>query len=425
MKSRSRLIVLSVLFAASIAAVFMLGAASSDAQARTDAAVHVDATASTPVANKPLAEYRSELLDLAFKTATALPVVPHIKNRSRAQEAVVEACFELDQPRRALAYVEKIDNWRRGVGYADFAFYCARHGDTAEVQQYLDLANQVSEKTQGDDAQDWQRDRIRVKIASTHAILGQTEKAAQFESGTVDSESGKVDAARAMVSDADAFTERIKEVDADIATGGFDQTRNALETCAQLFNRFYADGERRTQVEEKIKTSWGKLPVLVRLDLMIELTQFALNHGDRTKALDLLKDTQAIVDEAQWTAEYHVPTLARLARLRHLAGDTQRARADADAALTMFDAEREQIGNIYRAGALRPLAEAYASMGDAAGALKVYKKVVEEGLENPNSRPRAEDLSATCCSMAVQGVEPDAALRARLAQIYEKLGDPW
>ena len=64
-------------------------------------------------------------------------------------------------------------------------------------------------------------------------------------------------------------------------------------------------------------------------------------------------------------------------------------------------------------------------MGDTATALSAYKRAVEEGVENPNSRPRAEDLSATCLSMAVHGVEPDAVLWTRIRQINDGLGDPW
>lgn len=81
--------------------------------------------------------------------------------------------------------------------------------------------------------------------------------------------------------------------------------------------------------------------------------------------------------------------------------------------------------DIYRAGALRPVAEAYQSMGDATGALATSKRVVEEGVANPNSRPRADDVCATCVSMAVHGIGPDAELLARLEQIINELGTPW
>ena len=107
--------------------------------------------------DKPLAAYQNELFDLAFETATMIPIVPHIKDRSKAQEAAVTLCFKLDQPQRALRYIEKIGNWRRGSGYADYAFYCAQHGVTNEVQHYLDFAEQIA--TIAD--QDWAETRSK------------------------------------------------------------------------------------------------------------------------------------------------------------------------------------------------------------------------------------------------------------------------
>ena len=96
-----------------------------------------------------------------------------------------------------------------------------------------------------------------------------------------------------------------------------------------------------------------------------------------------------------------------------------------DASMPRMMPEREQIVDIYRAGVLRDLAEAESVMGDAASALALYAQAVEEGVHNINSRPRAEDLSATCRSMAVHGVAPDPELRERMAAIFEGLGSPW
>src|SRR5690349_8888326 len=79
------------------------------------------------LADKQIAGFQTKLLDLAFKTATAIPVNPHIKDRSKAQEAVVKACLELNQPARALTYIEQIEGWQQGSCYADLAFYCVQH----------------------------------------------------------------------------------------------------------------------------------------------------------------------------------------------------------------------------------------------------------------------------------------------------------
>jgi len=343
--------------------------------------------------DKPIAAFQRDLLDFAFATATAIPIRPHIKDRSRTQEAVVAASLELDQPQRAHSYIEMIDNWRRGSGYADLAFYAAQHGKTNEAQHYLKLASQ---STRDPKVEDWRRDRIRVKIAKVHLWLGQTRQADQFAAGVVESESGHVDI-----------------------------IKNALDAYAALFDRFYDDAERRLQAEKKIKAGWGNLPVLFRIKLLLTLSRSALHHADPGQALKLVNEVQAMTDAHQWPPRYGIPIQAQLAGLRSRAGDTQRARTDADAALALFDAVRHQMVDIDRAGTIRPLAETYQSMGDTAAALALYKRVVEEGVQNPNSRPHAEELSATCRSMALHGVEPDAPLWARMRQIRKGLGSPW
>lgn len=370
--------------------------------------------------DKPLAAYQNELLDLAFATASAIPIKPHIKDRSQAQEGVVAASLELDQPWRAFGLIEKIENWRRGTGYADLAFYCAMHDYTNEVQQYLDLAIQISES-----AEDWRRDHIRVKIANTYTLLGQTRQADQYVKGLADAESDKVSGVMAMIADEDNFEGQLNALDSLLVSGNFNIVENTLKAFANLFNRFYDDAERRSLVEEKLKTSWEKLPIFMRIELLKELAGFALDHADQAKALELVNEAQLFLDGAQWRPEHRIPMISKLVKLRFLTGDRQNARTDADVLLALFDSQRGKIVNIDRAGALRPLAEAYQSMGDTAAALAVYKRAVEEGVENPNSRPRAEDLSATCLSMALHGVEPDAELWTRIRQINDGLGDPW
>ena len=389
-------------------------------QDRTDDVAQNKSGVVVSLTDKPLAVYQSELLDHAFETAAAIPVKPHIKDRSRAQEKVVETSLELDQPLRAHSLIEGIDNWRRGSGYCALAFYCVRHGYTGEAQQYLNLAFEISES-----AEEWRRDQIRVKIANTYVWLGQTIQTDQLETGVVDSKSGKVAGVKAMIAGEDHFDEQMNALDALIAPGNFDIVENALKACANLFNRFYDDAGRRSLAEEKMKISWGKLPIFKRVELLTELAGFALDHADQAKALELVNEAQLFMDGAQWRPEHRIPMISELVKLRFRAGDGQKARTDADALLALFDSQRDKIVNIYRAGALRPLAEAYQSMGETAAALAVYKLAVEEGVENPNSRPRAEDLSATCCSMALHSIKPDAELWTRILQIKEGLGDPW
>lgn len=367
-----------------------------------------------------LQPYQTELLDIAFQAASAMPVFPHIKNRSRAQEMVVTACFELDQPSRASRYIEQIGNWRRGAGYADLALYYAQHGAKEKVESYLKLADRISEE-----AEDWRKDRIKVKIAGVYAYLGQTDKASRFEQGIEASEMGKMARIEAMVCPEESFNKKMEELDHLVSGKDFDIVKNALEVYPELYKRFYTNVERRALIEKKMKASWNNMPISVRIDLLTELVNFSLDRGDTEKALELVNEAGAMMDSTTWPIRFDIPLKARLAGLRYRSGDRDRARTEIQYALDMFNANREKIINIYRAGILRSIAEGYQAMGDITKALDLYKQALEAGIENPNSRPRAEDLTATCCSMALHAVEPSAGLLNRIREIRGGLGDPW
>jgi hypothetical protein len=390
-----------------------------DADSRTP--VPGDGVATAPmVSDAPLDAYRIELLDIAFGAASAMPLEPHIRNRSRAQEVVVGACFSLEQPQRALRYADLIANWIRGSCYVEYALYCAQRGATADVQQYLDRAAAIVQ-----DEEDWRRDVVRTKTAQTYLWLGQLDKAVALETGVVDSEVGKVNAVRAVTIQAADFDALMIQMSVLAGTNNFDALRNTGEAYLRLFDRFYADDSRRALIEQRLRGVWSQLPVIVRVDLMTALAALMLEHEDTARALEIVNEAQANVDGRQWLANDRLPMEARLARLRWLAGNREKARRDNDALLAAFEAERHQITNIYRAETLCPIAECYHAMGDDAASMNVYRRAVEEGIENPNLWPRADDLSATCCSMAVCGVEPDAELWTRIREIREGLSDPW
>jgi tetratricopeptide (TPR) repeat protein len=289
-----------------------------------------------------------------------------------------------------------------------------------KVEPYLEKAAQVAEQIEG-----WRKDRIRVRIAETHTWLGRSRQAQAFAAGVEDSQTGKVARVEAMICPADSFDERTKTLEALVSAESFDIVRNALEAYLELYGRFHADAERRTLVEKKIRTSWGKMPTSVQIDLLMEWAESSLAHEDRPKALELVHEAKTMVDSTIWQPRLGIPVRARLAALLFRAGDEEQARIGARDALNIFDANREKIVNIYRAEVLRSVAEAHQAMGETDIARGLYKRAIEAGIENPNSRPRAEDLTATCCSMALHAVEPGAKLLSRIREIRDGLGDPW
>ncbi|MGE4488722.1 MAG: hypothetical protein AB7E95_04150 [Kiritimatiellales bacterium] len=371
--------------------------------------------------DKPLASFQTTLLQTAFDIATAMPVNPHIKDRSKAQYKTVTACLELDQPIRALSYADKIGNWRRGMGYADYAFYSIQQGATNNVLHYLELADEISKLA----TQDWRRDRIKAKIAQTHLLMGQTETAAKFSNNLEPSESGKAEKTEAMLSREDDFSVQTNQLDGLILSENFDLVKNALYALAQLFDRFYGNADQRMTIEEKIKSSWDTLPYAIRIDLWFVLTEISLKHADSSKALGLVEETEALMSSVTWPVEYQIPLKARLTGLRFRAGDTNTAHSSLTDLQIFYQEHQSDIINIYKAETLIPVAEAFQVMRDSFQAVDIYRQAVEASVENPNSRPQAEDLSAICLSMALHGVEPDETLWNRIHEVQSNLGDPW
>jgi len=373
-----------------------------------------------PFADKKIPEFQKKLIHIAFEAASAIPVDPFIKDRSRVQAKVIAVYLELDQVDQAFNSIGKIENWQKGAAYADLAFYCGSHACSKEVAGLLQSAEKIADLTQ-----DWRRDNIRVKIARTHALLGQTTKAGQYEAGVVNAEKGKVAGVRAMQAGADSFDEHINAVDKAIATKNFDEMSNTLKSATVLYGRFYGDSTRRARVEDKIRNASIKFPVFLRMELLEALAVIALEHQDRAKALSLVNEAEDIMDTVEWSAESHISEMAKLAGLRFRAGDKEKARSSAVSARELFEKESEKMVNMERGSVLRPLAEAFTLMGDLVSARGVYTRALAEGAENPNARPRAEDLAATCLSLALRGVDPDTVMWEKIVQIKMGLVAPW
>ncbi len=384
------------------------------------------AAAETTLKNAPIEAFQVQLLEQAFRAASAMPLNPHIKDRSRAQDSTVAACLKLKQPARALAFVDHIANWRKASGYADVAYYCATNGWAQHVQPLLDRAEQIVQSAENPETgQAWRVDRVRANLARTYLHLGRTQDAERLLDGITESELDQVYGAQIEHLDKSKFDEQLVKIDAAVAAGGFQETQIALSMCAKLYERFFADVDLRARAEAKIKSAWDKLPTMVRIDLLVMLAEAALDHQDPAAALTLVSELEELRKSTVWSLEHELPLIARSCELRFRAGDAQAARSGVESGMKLFASGSSDIPDLFQAGALRPLAETYARMGDRSAALTAYRLVVEVGAKNTNPRPRAEDLTATCLSMAVHGIEPADELKAKLASIMDGIVEQW
>ena len=175
--------------------------------AKDDCSVEENSSTTCNEVDKSLKAFQNELLDLAFKTATAMPMNPHIKDRSKAQEGVVSICLKLDQLKRAVAYIEQIQNWHRQSCYVDLAEYWAQHKNPEAMKYYISRAELVDAS-----AEDWQKDTIKNRIS---LIASQVEEISE------------------------TFEQKTSQLDITISKGEFESVKNSLEIYTQLFNRFF------------------------------------------------------------------------------------------------------------------------------------------------------------------------------------------
>ena len=379
------------------------------------------------------AAWQRELLELAFRSACKFPLEPHHKNRSRAQMVAVDACFRLGQPELALGFANDVRDWHRGSIYADYAFAVGQRGDADGARRHIVLAEQVAAgERENASGQEWRRDLIAMKVARAWSALGERDKAAAAVAGVedtslhaVDTDQAETAAERVRLLADDQAGKELAAIDAAFPTQSLGQQRMSVEVLVRLHERFFADQAIRTAVEQRFTERFDKLMPTLRLAAIARLARTDVANGDVARGKELVKVFRTIVENHRWRTEDRLPEIAVLVELTFLVGDADRARADAAAALADWHAQRESVVDIFRAEALRPLALAFFAIGDPQQGEAVLALAVEEGQENPNSRPRCDDLVDTAVALCLRGIAPSAKQVERMREISGALGEPW
>jgi len=378
------------------------------------------------VPSAELADHRARLLVCAHAAADMLPAEPHIKTRSRLQESVAGAYLVLEQPALALEVADGIANWRRGAALADVAFYHARRDQRDRAVSLIQRAAAEARRIgRSDGDQAWRRDRIRAKVARACLALGDEPAARPFAEGLVDSELSTLASEQALRLDSVGVDAAVAALADSVRTASLDQSVAVVELATELFARFYADVDRRVEIETGLLESASKLPPQVCLRMLATLTTAALDHQDAATALRHVAEMQGVIDGQRWLFEHRVPLVARVAALRYRAGERGRALTELEDQWRSFQQRGHAIVDVFRTEALLPLAEAFAEVGESGRAEAVYGQALREAFANPNGRPRVEDYVGLCCSLAQSAVVPSEELVVRIESAAVELGAPW
>ena len=361
-----------------------------------------------------------DLLDLAFDAVSGMPTNPHAKNRARGQSEVVDTCFEIGQLELALHYAERIDNWRKPLAEATYAAALLDQGRTEGVESILERALASAEQAEG-----WRKDRIRSQVAAGLTKMGDDSRASSVADGLSGSELGPYQRAMASHVPAEDMDTLLAGIDRQIATGDFELHRHALQSLIVWIGRFPDDAESRREMEDRIVDSWSRLPAQMRIEFALELADLALVRSDESRARYWVEQADGLLHGPSWVPEHRIPLVCSVAAVRARYGDAGRAEADLKLMERLYHEQRENIANIYRADALVPLAVAWHRLGDGDRAQQVLWFAVEESQENPNSRPRVDDLILVCCAMVESDLAPNAQLLNRMREIAASMGAPW
>jgi tetratricopeptide (TPR) repeat protein len=363
---------------------------------------------------------RVSLLNQSFDIASLIPPEPHAKDRAKAQEAVALACLDLGMVEQADYLARRIDGWRRGeaLGLAGQRYAAAGNADAARR-----CAMQAAEAAGGDDS--WTGERVMSLVAGTYARLGDEQAAARALAGVSQRALGSYEAARAPVVKDAELDGLAASFDRAFALQDLDFARGAFEGYCALLDRVQSDAPRRERALRSIDASIKGFPLDLQVTNLCRVADWLSAHGDAAGARERIDLAAAVLAATTFQAEDVVPLGMSVARSRMRAGDAAAARADIERLRGAYDAKVEYIVDLRRGMSLRALAEGWAMLGERDAALRCWAEALEAGVLNPNSRPRAEDLGATVLSMAVAGVAPTPAMRARIDAIRSGLADPW
>lgn len=369
------------------------------------------------------ADARAKVLQAAFDSACTMPLHPHIKTRSRLQQELAFAWIEMGRPAKAVSCIEDIADWRAGLVHAQLAFHYAQEGNREQAGEHLAEAMTLARET----TVDWGRDRTLARVIDSYVLLGESEQTEALLEGLDPSEIGKDAIVRAAEASAEDISGEMEVLKGMIEEGLFDGQRHALDALVIWYGRPETDPALRQEIETLVLETAKELPGLFFQFLYREkLADAEIGLGNPQAALDLADEIDGLVSMARWPYLHdRYMWEARILALRARAGKGMEVQPKLEELVARYEEESDSIVNIWRADALRPIAEAFVDAGDPARAIDVYVRALEVSLDNPNSRPRLEDLVATSISIVAHDVEPTPELWDAIENVRSQLGDPW
>jgi tetratricopeptide (TPR) repeat protein len=314
-------------------------------------------------------------------------------DRAECQDRVALTYLSRGDADRALELGERIENWRKGVVLAEAAAHLAQTGRTKAALEHTAQAEAI-----GRDIQDWQRDRVLVRVAKTKAFLGNAENVGRLSAFYRSNQDyrGEVAAYHALALARDGqVTNALAALD-ELADGkGFDVSSWRANGYLLLATSGRLDGP---QTSNALALAWAAsetVPGTRRREIQMELTAEAVALGARAQARGWLENIASNVLNSTGPAHLKAPLAAKLAVGWAQIGQVERL-ADCERAAEPLI---RQLQKIEQPALFALLGEARARLGDVQKGLTYYEHSLELAGQLTNPRPRAIACVEICLSL--------------------------
>lgn len=379
-----------------------------------------DAAGTSEVNNSAVA------LEWGFKFASAIPVKPHIVDRSKSQYSVLEYYLEADLTDDAAIQAARIADWRRCLFNADLAYYYTEKKDSPKVAQYIGAAFDCRNGIDGWQA-GWQKDRVLLRIAEAQVMAGQWGDVEKIEEELPSEFAARTTALRFSRMDGPAdYEKRLDQLKPLEISEHMEVQRDValayIEILKQLGNG--ATDEQCATLQARIYRLSEKLPLMVQHEIFCSLSRDAFEAGHGDMGRDVLNDATGKMTRRELNARYDVAALSELARIwQVLAGESRKAASLLEKAETLMSGSGLKSTN--RVAPLVSLALGYGVCGKEDDAWNYVAMALHAAESQVNARPRAIAITEICNGIARWGAPLSKDIEKELIRLHEGLGDPW
>ena len=388
-----------------------------------------------------LEKTQNEIIIHAIKAISLLPDIPHERTRNRELSSLISLLIQNEELDKINLYLDRITDWRKPKLTANLALANLKNGNKKIAEELINEVQILVETIEGlksgkifatgeykdlvETYDDFRLDRVKVAIAQYYWFFGDEENAIKWSQNVLATE--KADFIKEQAESLSTTDYKSSLSINNILANGetFEGKKAAIDGYVLLYNLYYQDDEKRTQLEELIDKFESSMPVMFRIEWLHSMAISAHSFGDYDKAIDYYTEASLWIADSSFRPRLFFPLKSSNIITAKKIGLVEDARDSAILLHNEYDRVEESIYNIHRADVLCAIAECFIILEDFNKSEELYCNAFFQSEKNPNSKPRVEDLTIIISSLIKNEVEISSNLTYVMTEFIDRLGVPW